>query len=61
MVLCQGHDVLDLTRTRGGKHMYHCLEVLFSSTGKVNEHEHIHALYIMYTYGVHLCDVILVS
>ena len=39
--------------------MYHILkdlEVLFSSTAKVTQY----AVYIMYTYGVYLCDVILV-
>ena len=63
VVLCQDHDVLVWPGSGEAKHMYHilkCLQVLFSSTGRLKQHEYIHALYVMYTYGVHLCDVILV-
>ena len=35
------------------------LKCYLAVLGRLTQHEHIHALYIMYAYGVHLCDFIL--
>ena len=65
VVLCQDHHVLVWPGSEGGERMYHihvqkALKCYLAVLGKLTQHEHIHALYIMYTYGVHLCDFILV-